>query len=193
MIKMKLNNFNKNKIFNLLKKENGFSVVEMLLVIVIIAIITTVITILYISSVKSQKDLLDKAGSEASLRTTMYFIAKDIREATDVSIAKNDYIKFNSGTDIIEYELTLSNGTYTLNKKVTIAGNTTTKFIMEYITNTNIFSYYLTSSGAILSVPLSVANLSTFKLVNLSFIVNKEPSAPVKAVSLSTMVSLRNR
>ncbi|MHB9129451.1 MAG: PulJ/GspJ family protein, partial [Candidatus Humimicrobiaceae bacterium] len=145
-----MKNFIKYKIYHLYKKENGFSIVEMLLVVFIIAIVVTVISMLYIYSVRSQKDLLNKAGSESNLRTTMYSIAKDIREATDVSIARNDYIKFNSGSDIIEFELTASNGTYTLNKKVTIAGNTTTKFIMEYITNTNIFSYYLTSSGATL-------------------------------------------
>lgn len=188
-----MKNFSKSKIYNFIKKENGFSIVEMLLVVFIIAIVATVLSMLYIYSVRSQKDLLNKAGSESNLRTTMYSIAKDIREATDVSIARNDYIKFNSGADILEYELTALNGTYILNKKITSGGNTTTKFIMNYITNNNIFSYYLTSSGATLSVPLSAADLSTFKLVNLSFTVNKEPLIPAKAVSLLTMVSLRNR
>jgi prepilin-type N-terminal cleavage/methylation domain-containing protein len=185
---MKLNNFNKNKIYNLFKKENGFSIVEMLLVVFIIAIVATVISMLYISSVRSQKDLLNKAGSESNLRVTMYSIAKDIREATNVSLAQNNRIIFNSGSDIIEYVLTST----TLNKKVTSGGNTTTKYIMDYITDNNIFSYYLTSTGSSLPVPLS-AHLSDFKLVNINFTVNKEPSAPVKAVSLSTMVALRNR
>jgi prepilin-type N-terminal cleavage/methylation domain-containing protein len=189
---MKLKNFSKSKRYNLLKNENGFSIVEMLLVVLIIAIVTSVITMIYIYSVRSQKDLLSKAGSEANLRTTMYSIAKDIREATDVSIAENNHIKFNSGADILEYELTASSGTYILNKKITSGGTTTTKFIMKYITNNNVFSYYLTSTGAALSVPLSV-HLSDFKLVNISFTVNQEPSIPVKAVNLSTMVSLRNR
>jgi prepilin-type N-terminal cleavage/methylation domain-containing protein len=189
---MKIKNFNKFKIGSLLKKENGFSIIEMLLVFFIIGIIATVISMIYIYSVRSQKDLLNKAGSESNLRNTMYIVAKDIREATDVSIATNDYIQFNSGLDVIEYKLTASNGTYTLSKKTTSGSNISTKFIMESITNNNIFSYYLTSSGAALSVPLSV-HLTDFKLVNLSFIVNKEPLIPAKAVNLSTMVSLRNR
>ena len=199
----------KNKIFNIFKNEKGFSIIEMLLVIIIIAIVATVITMLYISSIRSQKDLLNKAGSESNLRTTMYSVAKDLREAdatgvavvnsvtvvTGVIIARNNYIKFTSGlgTETIEYVSTLSNGTYVLNKKVTIGGITTTKFIMGYITSDNIFSYYSTVSGAALPAPLSVQNLIDFKIINLSFIVNKEPSTPVKAVSLSTMVSLRNR
>jgi len=201
---MKIKNFTKCKIYYFFKKENGFSIVEMLLVVFIIAIVATVISLLYISSVRSNKDLLIKAGSEANLRTTMYSVAKDIREIGDrkedgntneVLEARNDYIKFKKGTaaDIIEYELISSNGTYTLNKKITSGGITTTKFIMEYITNNNIFSYYLSNGMTALPVPLSAADLSTFKLVNLYFIVNKEASAAVKAVNLSTMVSLRNR
>jgi prepilin-type N-terminal cleavage/methylation domain-containing protein len=190
---MKLKKTGKNKIFNSLKKENGFSLIEMLLVIFIIAIVATVISLLYISSVRSQKDILNKAGSESNLRTTLYSVAKDLREATDVITARSDYIKFNSGSDIIEFELTALNGAYTLNKKITSGGSTTTKFIMDYITTNNVFSYYLTSTGTTLSVPLSAANLLAFKLVNLNFTVNKEPLIPAKAVSLLTMVSLRNR
>jgi prepilin-type N-terminal cleavage/methylation domain-containing protein len=189
---MKLKNFLYHKKFNIFKKENGFSIVEMLLVVFIIAIIATVISMIYLSSVRSQKDLLNKAGSEASLRTTLYSVAKDIREATDVSEARNDYIKFTSGSDTIEYELISSGGTYKLNKKVTAGGVTNTKFVMDYITDNNIFNYYLTSTGAALSAPLS-AHLSDFKLVNISIIVNREPSVPAKAVNLSTTVSLRNR
>ena len=201
---MKLKKTCKNKIFNIFKNEKGFSIIEMLLVIIIIAIVATVITMLYISSIRSQKDLLNKAGSESNLRTSMYSVAKDLREAdptgttvvnsvtvvTGVIIARNNYIKFTSGLGVetIEYVSTLSNGTYVLNKKVTVGGSTTTKFIMGYITNDNIFSYYSTVSGAALTAPFI-----DFKIINLSFIVNKEPSIPVKAVSLSTMVSLRNR
>jgi len=183
---------NKLKTYNLLKKENGFTIIEMLLVVFIIAIVATVISMIYIYSVRSQKDLLSKAGTESNLRVTMYSIAKDIREATTVTIARNDYIMFNSGSDTIEYELTPANGTYTLNKKITSGGSSTTKFVMEYITDSNIFSYYLKSPGAALTAPLS-EHLSDFKLINLSFTINKEPSIPARAVNLSTMVSLRNR
>ena len=183
----------KKNIFNSLRKENGFSIVETLLVVFIIAIVATVISLLYMSSVKSQKDLLNKAGSETNLRTTLYSVAKDLREATDITTAKSDYIKFNSGSDIIEFELTASNGTYTLNKKITAGGTTDTKFIIEYITNNNIFSYYSTDTGPALTVPLSEPDLLAFKLVKLNFTVNKEPSLPAKAVSLLTTVSLRNR
>jgi prepilin-type N-terminal cleavage/methylation domain-containing protein len=190
---MKQGKFIKNKIYHLYKRENGFTLVEMLVVGLIIAIIATVISMLYISSVRSQRDLLNKAGSEANIRTTIYSVAKDLREANDVIIARNDYIKFNSGSDTIEYELVSSSGTYVLNRKLTSAGSTSTKFIMGYITNNNIFNYYLTGSGASLSVPLSAQNLIDFKIINLNFTVNKEPLIPVKASSLSTMVSLRNR
>jgi prepilin-type N-terminal cleavage/methylation domain-containing protein len=190
---MNLKKYIKYKICHFFKKENGFSLIEMLLVVFIIAIVATVISLLYMSSIKSQKDLLNKAGSEANLRTTLYSVAKDLREATDITTAKSDYIKFNSGSDIIEFELTASNGTYTLNKKITAGGATNTKFIIEYITNNNIFSYYSTDTGPALAVPLSGTDLLAFKLVKLNFTVNKEPSVPAKAVSLLTTVSLRNR
>ncbi|MHB1347938.1 MAG: PulJ/GspJ family protein [Candidatus Humimicrobiaceae bacterium] len=201
---MNKKNLIKYKTYYLFKKESGFSIVEMLLVVFIIAIVATVISLLYISSVRSQKDLLDKAGSEANLRTTMYSIAKDIREIGDrkedgspneVIAARSDYIKFLKGTaaDIVEYELSSSNGTYTLNKKITSGGTTTTKFIMGDITSNSIFNYYTTSDSAAIPVPLSEADLSVFKLVKLNFIVNKKPLETAKALNLSTMVSIRNR
>jgi len=190
---MKQNNSGRYKLNALFKEEKGFTIVEMLLVSLIVAIIATIISMLYISSIRSQKDLLNKAGSETNLRTTMYSVSQDIRGASDVSIAGNDYIKFTSGADIVEFVLVSSNGTHILNKKITSGGSTTTKFIMENITNNNIFSYYLTSTGSALSVPLSSQNLTDFKLVNLNFTVNKEYLNPDKDVSLSTMVSLRNR
>ena len=189
---MKLKNFINYKIYHLYKRENGFSIIEMLIVIFIIAIIATVISILYISSVRSQRDLLNKAGLEANLRTTIYSISKDIREATNISIAGYDNLKFISGSDIIEYKLSSSNGTYILNKYVTSGGSTSTKFIMDYIIDNNIFSYNLKDSlGENLPVLLT-DQLSKLILVNLNFTVNKEPLAPAKAVILSTKVSLRN-
>ncbi|MEI7616210.1 MAG: prepilin-type N-terminal cleavage/methylation domain-containing protein, partial [Actinomycetota bacterium] len=181
------------KLNALFKEEKGFTIVEMLLVSLVVAIIATIISMLYISSIRSQKDLFGKAGAEANLRTTMYSVSQDIRGASDVSIAGNDYIKFTSGADIVEFVLVSSGGTYVLNKKTTSGGSTTTKFIMEYITNNNIFSYYVNDSGSALSIPLSAQNLADFKLVNLIFTVNKEYLNPDKDVSLSTMVSLRNR
>ena len=201
---MNKKNIIKCKIYYLFKKENGFSIVEMLLVVFIIAIVATVISLLYISSVRSQKDLLEKAGSEANLRTTMYSIAKDIREIGDrkedgslneVLAARSDYIKFMKGeaADIVEYELTSSNGTYTLNKKITSGGTTTTKFIIGDITDNNIFNFYTASNSEAFTVPLSESDLSSFKLVKLNFIINKTPLETAKELNLSTMVSIRNR
>ena len=201
---MNKKNLIKCKTYYLFKKESGFSIVEMLLVVFIIAIVATVISLLYISSIRSQKDLLEKAGSEANLRTTMYSIAKDIREIGDrkedespneVLAARSDYIKFLKGAsaDIVEYELTSSNGTYTLNKKITSGGITTTKFILGDITDNNIFNYYTSSDSAAFPVPLSESDLSSFKLVKLNFIINKKPLETAKALNLSTMVSIRNR
>jgi len=189
---MKSKNFIKNKINCYLRKDNGFSLVEMLMVVLIIGIVSTAVSALYISSLRSQKDLLNKANLETNLRTAIYSISKDLREATNVTIAENSKIKFDIGTETIEYELVTSNGTYKLNKKITEGGSTITKFIMEDIIDNNIFSYYLESGQTALSVPLS-SHLSDFKLVNLNFTVNKEPSVAAKAINLSTMVHLRNR
>ena len=191
---MKLKNFINYKIYYLHKRENGFSIVEMLIVVFIIAIIATVISILYISSVRSQRDLLNKAGSEANLRTTLYSMTKDIREATNVSIANYNKLEFTSGSDSIKYELIKnpSGKTFKLYKIVTKDGIPNTKFIMDYIISDNTFSYDL-KDGLGENLPVLLTDqLSKLILVNLNFTVNKEPLAPAKAVILSTKVSLRN-
>ncbi|MHB1376816.1 MAG: PilW family protein [Candidatus Humimicrobiaceae bacterium] len=193
---MNLKKFAKCKIFNWLKKENGFGLVEMLIVVFIIAIIATVISLLYISSVRSQRDLLNKAGLEANLRTTLYSMTKDIREATSVSKAESDSLEFradinnDSVSEDVEYIFS-GLGPYTLNKKINGGSDI---FIMSYIRDKNIFSYFSDSSeDSKLQPPLDAQNLSSFKMIKIEFIVNRESSNPVKEVSLSTFVSLRNR
>ena len=196
---IELKNIYKNKIIKILhnlKSAKGFSLVEMLIVVLIISVIAGIISTVYITSVKSQKDILNKASSETNIRTSLYSITKDIREATGVLSATNNYLKFNadinndSVSEDVEYILTGSSSVYTLNKKVNGGSNI---FIMDHITDSSIFSYFTDSSGSALQVPLSSQNLSAFKLVKINFTVNREPSNPVKSVSLSTVVSLRNR
>lgn len=192
MLKKALN----NKITDIFNNEKGFSLVEMLIVVLIIAIIASLITTVYITSAKSQKDIINKAGSESNMRTALYTMTKDIREATDISSAKSDYLKIKSNVnndsidEVVEYILTSSNGVYILNKKINGGSDI---FIMDFITSNNVFSYYANISGSALQVPLSSQNLSSFKLIKISFIVNREPSNTIKAVNLSTVVSLRNR
>lgn len=191
MLKKALN----NKITDIFNNEKGFSLVEMLIVVLIIAIIASLITTVYITSAKSQKDIINKAGSESNMRTALYTMTKDIREATDIISAKSDYLKIKSNVnndsidEVVEYILTSSNGVYILNKKINGGSDI---FIMDFITSNNVFSYYANISGSALQVPLSSQNLSSFKLIKISFIVNREPSNTIKAVNLSTVVSLRN-
>ena len=64
-----------------IRRKMDCSIVEMILVVSIIAIVATVISLLYMSSVRSQRDLLNKSVSVANLRTTIYSISKDIKEA----------------------------------------------------------------------------------------------------------------
>ncbi len=192
MLKKALN----NKITDIFNNEKGFSLVEMLIVVLIIAIIASLITTVYITSAKSQKDIINKAGSESNMRTALYIMTKDIREATDVSAATSDYLKFSadinndSVSEDVEYILTGSSSAYTLNKKINGGSDI---FIMDYIIDNSVFSYFTDSSGSVLQVPLDSQNLSTFKLVKINFTVNREPSNTIKAVNLSTVVSLRNR
>jgi prepilin-type N-terminal cleavage/methylation domain-containing protein len=192
---MNLTKFHQAKRTDFFKKENGFSFIEMLLVVIIIAIIAAVITVIYITSTKSQNELLTRFGSESRLRTALYSIAKDIRNADSINKAGSDYIEFISGTSTINYGLILSgdNSTYILNKTVSSGGSTVNTVIMKYINGNNVFSYFLTSSGVPLAVPLSSSDLLIFKLVNLNFIINSEPSKPAGSVNLSTTVSLRGR
>ena len=191
MLKKALN----NKITDIFNNEKGFSLVEMLIVVLIIAIIASLITTVYITSAKSQKDIINKAGSESNMRTALYTMTKDIREATDIISAKSDYLKIKSNVnndsidEVVEYILTSSNGVYILNKKINGGSDI---FIMDFITSNNVFSYYANISGSALQVPLSSQSLSSFKLIKISFIVNREPSNTIKAVNLSTVVSLRN-
>ena len=191
-----MNEYTYKKKYNIFRNNKGFSIVEMLIVVLIIAIIAGVISVVYINSVKSQKDLLNKAGAEINIRTALYTITKEIREASGFSIASNNQVKFSadinndSTVEDVEYVLTGSNNNFTLNKKINNGNNI---FILSNITNNDIFSYYKDSSGSALQTPLSSQDLLSFKLIKINFTVNKEPSNPSKAVNFSTVVSLRNR
>ncbi|MCL5072488.1 MAG: prepilin-type N-terminal cleavage/methylation domain-containing protein [Actinobacteria bacterium] len=193
---MKLKKISQNKIQSRLIDSRGFSLIEMIIVVSIIAVIAGIISSVYITSIKSQEQVLNKAKSETDMRTALYVITKDIRGASNVSSADTDYFKFKSDInndsiiEDIEYILSLSNGRYVLYKKINGGNNI---FILDYITNNNIFSYFATSAGSELVVPLSIQDMNSFKLIKISFDINREPANPARATILSTVVSLRNR
>jgi len=198
---MKLQQNNKKKFIyfknnNIFKNNKGFSLIEVLLVIVIFSIIASVISVVYINSVRSQKDLINKADSEINIRTALYALTKELREASNFSLATNNQIKFSadinndSALEDVEYILTGTNNNFTLYKKINNGNN---KFILGNIINNDIFSYYNDNNSSALQTPLSSNDLLTFKMIKINFTVNKEPTIPSKAVNFSTVVTLRNR
>ena len=139
---------------------------------------------------RSQKEILSKAGSVANLRTTMYSISKDIREASSFSTETSSLsLKFTADTnndsvfEDVEYILKGE----TLYKNINGEAD---KFVMDYITNDTIFRYFSDSSeDSEMQPPLNPENV---KMVEIHFIISREPSK-IAPEELSTFVSLRNR
>jgi prepilin-type N-terminal cleavage/methylation domain-containing protein len=185
-----------NRIYKKIISKNGFSLVELLIVILIIMIIASVASILYLNSIRSQEDILGKAQSQKDGRTALYLIEKEVREAVSVSSAGNNNITFLSNADQddeyeqISYFTELSGDNYILIREEDESGS---KVFLTSLVSDDIFSYYSQIESDTIELPMDISTLNTFKILKISFILNDKPEYPDKNLVISSSVYLRNR
>ena len=78
---------------------SGFTTVELLIVMLILLFVTGVATLTYFTAVNTTRDVISISTSEIDARTAIYRMSKDIREATSISLADEDKIRFTSNID----------------------------------------------------------------------------------------------
>jgi len=130
---------------NLKPDQEGFSLVEMILVILLIFTIVALVSSLLISTENTSRDIISIVKSEIDARLALYRISKDIRETHNI-VAANEYeVIFDSNIDSdeyyerVRYYLIADGSHYDLYRQIDSAAS---DLFIENIVDNNIFTYY---------------------------------------------------
>ena len=197
---------NKNMFKN--RKENGFTLVEVLVVISIIAVIGTVVATLIINATQSNQKFSASNMTQSELLDSVARVTTQVSVSNEIMLAEDNKLKVKTMEDGIEYETIyfywandgdanlpagvdktkLPNQNAFLEYKLNKA--TSTVMVTNLISNYNreagakpIFSYF-TNKDEIIATPVQVANLSTIKRVSVYFAVT--PSGREAPMELAT-------
>ncbi len=176
------------------KKESGYTIVEMLLVLLLMFLVISIVTLTYFTAVNSSKQVIDTASAKIDARTAMYSISKEIRGATEIFEAETDKISFKSqneqedSLDDVSYYLKPQQGYYTLYASI----NGEERFIVTDIIDNSLFSYF-SSKKTELSAPLQEGDLSKIGIVGINIIIDRARVPSERTMKLGTLVTLRNR
>ena len=179
-----------------IKLKNGFSLIELLIVIFVIMIIATIASALYLNTIKTQKNIIDKAQIQKDGRTVLYQMEKEIRGIKQVLSATNNNLSFLTHDFVknelkeISYYTGFKENKYFL---VRVENKEVKKVSLNNLINDSIFFYYAEPDAAPLEVPLSEENLNTFKILKISFMLNDLTDMTGKELLLSSSVFLRNK
>jgi competence protein ComGC len=188
---------NKNK----LKDDNGFSLVETLLVLLLIFTIVALTSVILMGSENASRDVISIVKSEIDARTALYRISKDIRETHYIKTAGDNEVIFESNIDSDEYfeeinYYTVSEDShYNLYRQV---DSETAKLIIENIVNYEIFNYFtdlgIPEDGMDTSTSVTdVEVLKDIKYIDINISIDQSGSPSLRTMDLNTIITLRNR
>lgn len=175
---------------------SGFTTVELLIVMLILLFVTGVATLTYFTAVNTTRDVISISTSEIDARTAIYRMSKDIREATSISLADEDKIRFTSNIDSddsfeeVYYFLENENGYYNLYRQV---NGETKKIVTSNIISNQLFLYYSDLEEDNLTPPVDEAELKEIKTIKINIVIDQEKNQTARTMELSTYVTLRNR
>jgi len=186
------------KIFNKIKDDSGYTLIEIILVILLIVFIVSMVSSTYFLSANTSRDVVEMTTSMADSRVVMYRLTKDLRESSDISQADSDSIIFTSDVDDdgddeeVNYYLTSVDSYYELYRKI---DTNAAKFVATNITDNNLFTYYTdieTPAGG-MAVPVGAENLSSIKIIGIGLKIDQSGVETQRTMELETLVALRNR
>ena len=185
-----------NKKYSRLIKTEGFSLIELLIVIFLVIVLAAILSALYFNTINTQKTVIAEASSLVDARTVLYIMEKEIREAVSFKSAEKNRISFqkksdhgNGYSEIIYYAQLLDNK-YILIKKQSDRNEET---VLKNLISDNIFSYYYSADSLPVELPLNAVGLNNFKILKISFIMGEKLKENNKNLNLSTSIYLRNR
>ena len=186
------------KLIKNLKKDNGMTLVELLLVIILIVIIVVLISATFLQSANVSKGVIDIATSEIDSRLALYRMSKDIREIFYITSADYNSITFTCNVDdddayeTVSYYLESEDTHYMLMRQVDSAAP---KIIINNVVNYNIFAYYQDigfPEGGIIT-PVEEINLNKIKIIELYISVDQSGTGSLRTMDLNTTITLRNK
>ncbi|MCG9479648.1 MAG: prepilin-type N-terminal cleavage/methylation domain-containing protein [Actinomycetia bacterium] len=184
----------KSKVPSYFKKQSGYTMIEVLLVLMLMIIVVAAITLTYFTSSKASQLVLQSSTIERKARTTIYTLTRELRETTQMIRAESDYITFNSDinsdqvVEEISYYLQLEGESYNLYK---IVGSNQPVEITKNIINSDFFSYYYSDQQQILS-PVEQEKLEDIGIIGISLSMDSQGVQTDNTTKLDTHVSLRN-
>lgn len=183
-----------------LKRQDGFSLTELLIVLVLIFIIVALVSAVLISSENTSRDVISMAQSEMDARVALYRITKDLRETHNIIMADNDEIIFDTNVDAddyfeqVHYYLSADGSCYDLYRQV---DSGTSNLLIKNIVGTDIFKYYTgitEPEGEITDLPITLEEqLKSIKHVNILVDIDQSGSPSARTMTLDTLITLRNR
>jgi competence protein ComGC len=184
---------------NLKPDQEGFSLVEMILVILLIFTIVALVSSLLISTENTSRDIISIVKSEIDARLALYRISKDIRETHNI-VAANEYeVIFDSNIDSdeyyerVRYYLIADGSHYDLYRQIDSAAS---DLFIENIVDNNIFTYYsgLSTPEGGMTVPVTDEEiLKTIKYVDITVNIDQSGTISPRTMTLGTTITLRNR
>ncbi len=174
--------------------EQGYSLVELLLVLVLMFLVVAAITLTYFTSANANNAVISTATSEIDARTALYLMKRELREAAAISHAGQDRVTFTSDINSddtyeeVSYYLSTQNSYYDLIK--TVDGGEG-RVILSKIVNSNFFVYY-SQLDQELGLPISGEQLGNIKIIEINISVDQSGAQSSRTMDLNTKLTLRN-
>jgi competence protein ComGC len=183
------------------RNKDGFSLVELLLVVLLIFTIVALVSVVLFGSENTSRDVISIVRSEIDARVAMYRISKDIRETISITYISDSMIEFESNIDSDEYYETVQYYTvqedshYNLYRKI---DEETGSLYIKNIVDNVIFIYFdglgTPAGGMDASIPITDADtLDTIKYVEINLNIDQSGYPSLRTMNLNTMITLRNR
>lgn len=187
-----------------IKDSKGFTLIEVLLVAMLMFVVISMISVTYFLAINTSKDNIDTTTSGRDARLADYRITKDLREATNLTMAGDDNIKFIREIDTdpyseeVNYYLESEDGYNNLYREIDGGG---AKLIVTHIVNDNLFAYYeditdINTPGGALDADPPVDDssvLDEIKIIEIYIYIDQSGTETQRTMKLETAVSLRNK
>jgi prepilin-type N-terminal cleavage/methylation domain-containing protein len=170
-----------------LRREGGYSLVEMLVVMVIMTIVFAGVTAVFVAGSKAQADQDRRFQAQLSTRTALDQIRRDIHCASDVTPYATNSVTLKisgcSGGDVSWCTVAVAGTTnrYALYRQAGTSCSSSGTKIADYLTMANAFPEFAHTAGCLCLASLRV-----------DFIVSVKSSTTVDSYDLGDTIYLRN-
>ena len=181
-----------------IKDSKGFTLIELLLVVMLMFVVISMLSATYFLAINTSKGNIESATSGSDARNAAYRISKDLREATKLTMAEYDEIKFERKIDtdpfseVVDYYLADEDGYHNLYRKI---GTEDAKLVVTHIVDNNLFAYYedIKTPPDGMEYPIEGSDLDKIKIIKIYIYIDQSGAKSLRTMELKTSVALRNK